>query len=156
MNSNAVAPGCPRITVSTDYFAIFDAGGSLLGEVAYTFGKIVGQRHCALCDISHGWNPIGKSAWRANAQLGCGLQWLHRDEQSPAMAAYTQGKLPLVIARTDNTFTTLLDAPALARCGGDYDAFVAALGAAMAAASEKVQSQSGLAEAGLATSGSSS
>ena len=61
--------------------------------------------------------------------MACGLQWLHRDEQTPAMAAYTRGHLPQVIAQTGDRFTTLLDADGLAACDGDYEAFTAALGA---------------------------
>ena len=127
--SNSQAPGCLNITVLTQYFAIYDADGSLAGELAYALGKLAGARRCALCDISHGWNPQGEAAWRTGAQLACGLQWLHRDEQTPAMAEYTRGQLPLVIAQTGDRFTTLLDADGLAACDGDYEAFTAALGA---------------------------
>ena len=74
------------------YFAIYDADGTLSGELGYALGKLAGTRHCALCDISHGWNPIGKAGWRKDSGLSCKLQWLHRDEQSPDLAAYTLGK----------------------------------------------------------------
>ncbi len=127
--SNSQASGCLNITVLTQYFAIYDADGSLAGELSYALGKLAGARRCALCDISHGWNPQGKAAWRAGSQLACGLQWLHRDEQTPAMAEYTRGQLPLVIAQTGDRFTTLLDADGLAACDGDYEAFAEALGA---------------------------
>ena len=129
--SNSLAPGCLNITVLTQYFAIYDADGSLAGELAYALGKLAGARRCALCDISHGWNPQGKAAWRTGAQLACGLQWLHRDEQTPAMAEYTRGRLPLVIAQTGDRFATLLDADGLAACDGDYETFTAALGAVL-------------------------
>ena len=129
--SNSLAPGCLNITVLTQYFAIYDADGSLAGELAYALGKLAGARRCALCDISHGWNPQGKAAWRTEAQLACGLQWLHRDEQTAAMAEYTRGRLTLVIAQTGDRFATLLDADGLAACDGDYEAFAAALGAVL-------------------------
>ena len=113
--------------MSARYFAIYDADGTLLGEVGYVLGKLAGTRHCALCDLSHGWNPRGRAQWRADSGLSCRLQWLHRDEQSPALAAYTAGKLPLVVEQREDGFRTLLDAEKLEACGGDYEAFLALL-----------------------------
>ena len=130
-DSRAASPGYFKITVPTQYFAIYDADGSLAGEVAYTLGKIAGRRHCALCDISHGWNPRGKAVWRDGAQLACRVQWLHRDEQSREMFEYTRGRLPMVLAQTGSAFHTLLGTAALEVCGGEYPAFVAALSAAV-------------------------
>ena len=115
------------------YFAIYDADGTLFGEVGYVLGKLAGTRHCALCDLSHGWNPRGKAPWRADSGLSCRLQWLHRDEQSAALAAYTAGRLPLVVEQREDGFRTLLNAEKLEACDGDYDAFLAMLEAQVAA-----------------------
>ncbi|MDG1065661.1 MAG: hypothetical protein P8O91_05545 [Luminiphilus sp.] len=109
------------------YLAIYDADGTLSGELGYALGKLAGTRHCALCDISHGWNPAGKAAWRKDSGLSCSLQWLHRDEQSSDLAAYTLGKLPLVVEQRNDGFRTLLDAEKLEACNGDYEAFLALL-----------------------------
>ena len=48
----------------TRLLAIFDADGTCIGELQYLLNKCAGWESCALCDISHGWNPIGKAAWR--------------------------------------------------------------------------------------------
>ncbi len=119
--------------MTAQYFAIYDADGTLAGEVSYVLGKLAGNRHCALCDISHGWNPAGKKAWRKDSGLSCKLQWMHRDEQSSALAAYTQGKLPLVVEQRDDGFRTLLAAEKLETCGGDYETFLALLNVAVTA-----------------------
>jgi len=152
--SNSLAPGCLNITVLTQYFAIYDADGSLAGELAYALGTLAGARRCALCDISHGWNPQGKAAWRTGAQLACGLQWLHRDEQTPAMAEYTRGRLPLVIAQTGDRFATLLDADGLAACDGDYETFTAALGAVITPEAVAARSMPGAGTAATGVTGS--
>ena len=131
------------------YFAIYDADGTLSGELGYALGKLAGTRHCALCDISHGWNPIGKAGWRKDSGLSCQLQWLHRDEQSPDLAAYTLGKLPLVVEQGNDGFRTLLDSEKLEACGGDYEAFLTLLeaevsGAALAASDSSAPAISAL------------
>ena len=33
---------------------IYNANGSVLGELKYLVGKLTGQSDCALCDITHG------------------------------------------------------------------------------------------------------
>jgi hypothetical protein len=33
---------------------VYNAEGSLRGELAYLLGKLTGRAHCALCDITHG------------------------------------------------------------------------------------------------------
>ena len=42
---------------------VYDADGTVTGELRYWFGARVGTAHCALCDISHG-TFRAKSAWR--------------------------------------------------------------------------------------------
>ena len=36
------------------YVGIYNADGTVLGEIAYVFAKYTGRRHCELCDITHG------------------------------------------------------------------------------------------------------
>ena len=33
---------------------VYDANGTLSGELAYWIGARLGRRHCSLCDITHG------------------------------------------------------------------------------------------------------
>lgn len=122
--------------MSSEYFAIYDADGSLAGEISYALGKLAGGRQCALCDISHGWNPLGKGDWRSAKAASCGLQWLHRDEQPEDMAAFTAGQLPAVIARGQDGYRVVLTAEELTHCGGDYAAFQQQLETAVAAGSD--------------------
>ena len=58
------------------FYAIYDADGSFMGEVRYLRDKCLGKADCALCDLSHGWNPLGRSDWRrrkgvAASSTGC-------------------------------------------------------------------------------------
>ena len=77
---------------------IFDADGGLRGELRYVIDKLAGRGHCALCDITHGLNPLGKRSFKeACAAAGVTMTLLHRDEASPEQLA-AAGELPAVLA----------------------------------------------------------
>jgi hypothetical protein len=115
--------------VSDDFqlYAVYDADGTLAGELSYLVGKLRGMRACALCDISHGWNPVGKKAWRDARQGARAVVWLHRDEQPEVLRKVTEGQLPAVVLVKEGEAAILLDAVALQGCAGDFAAFEALL-----------------------------
>jgi hypothetical protein len=105
--------------------AIYDADGSLLGELRYLAGKLTGQASCALCEISHGLNPRGKRAWRTACRALPEVTWLHRDEQDDALHRFTAGRLPCVVTVrvSRQASTMLLTREQLAECHGDLSDF---------------------------------
>ncbi|MCH1610230.1 MAG: hypothetical protein L7S53_02870 [Luminiphilus sp.] len=104
-------------------FALFNAEGSLLGEFQYVLGKCLGRESCALCDISHGWNPLGKSVWRKRLQTEPNIIWLHRDETPEVLLNAVEGALPCVVADHGHRIEMLLDSDALKACEGDFATF---------------------------------
>lgn len=112
-------------------YAIYNAESSLVGELAYLAGKVIGNRSCALCDITHGWHPLGKSEWRKRDERELPVYWLHSDEQSYALKTFTEGRLPLVVADVAGKYEALLTKEQLAACGGDYERFLELLTAAV-------------------------
>jgi len=112
-------------------YAIYNAESSLVGELAYLAGKVIGNRSCALCDITHGWHPLGKSEWRKRDERELPVYWLHSDEQSYALKTFTEGRLPLVVADVAGKYEALLTKEQLAACGGDYKRFLELLTAAV-------------------------
>ncbi|PXF49234.1 hypothetical protein BWQ96_01023 [Gracilariopsis chorda] len=102
---------------------IYDADGTIAGEVVYMLKKMLGIAHCAACDITHGPRREKpeftrlKSAWKAP------LYNIHRDEMDSRMARTTNGRLPCVVARTEQYDVVLVDAPDLERCHGDVISF---------------------------------
>ena len=120
-----VMPGSDKI------YAIYDVRGTLGAEIAYIAGKLVGQRGCELCDISHGWNPLGKAAWRNAEGNLARVEWLHADHQPTALSSHTSGQLPCVVLAGAEHYKTLLNRPDLERCQGDINAFDVALQAAL-------------------------
>ena len=105
------------------FFAIYNADGSIAGELGYLSGKLRGAAQCALCDLSHGWNPIGRKSWRQGKDGLCGLIWLHRDEQPEPLKAFTEGQLPAVVMEDETGLHILMDADSLAQCAGDFSHF---------------------------------
>jgi hypothetical protein len=116
---------------SDKIYAIYDVRGTLGAEIAYIAGKLVGQRGCALCDISHGWNPLGKAAWRNALGTLARVEWLHADEQPTALSNYTSGQLPCVVLAGAERYKMLLNRPDLECCQSDINAFDLALRAAL-------------------------
>ncbi len=109
------------------YLGIYDADGGLTGELRYVVGKLAGRTHCALCDITHGWTGRKRTWDAACADAGMEIALAHRNEVGPDELA-AAGSLPAVIGRgPDGAWRLLLGPDALDACGGDPEAFVAAL-----------------------------
>lgn len=112
--------------MSLEVVGVYHAKGTLLGELSYVVGKLLGLTHCALCDITH--RGISEKpavvAWRSTAPWP--VRWVHLDEQSPAVAAFTRGRTPCVVALRGELHM-LLDRDALEACAGDETAFFARL-----------------------------
>ena len=113
---------------------VYDAEGSLRGELAYVWGRLRGTRHCGLCDVTH--SPVRrKRAWdRMVADLGVPVELLHLDElPADVAAAVAEHGAPVVLARTDEGLAVLLDRAALDALDGSVDAFAAAVRARLVA-----------------------
>ena len=111
------------MTSSIPLFAIYDADGSVLGELKYALGKCIGKRECALCDLSHGWNPFGRRSWRQRTGVTANLTWLHRDELPEALKFLSTEQLPCIAAEIDSRVEVLIDREALQGCDGNYSVF---------------------------------
>jgi len=110
-------------SMQRQFFAIYNADGSLSGEIRYLLGKLSGASECALCELSHGWNPLGREVWRQSKEALSQLVWLHRDEQPDALRAFSEGLLPAVIMEEASGFKILMDAACLRTCAGDFKVF---------------------------------
>ena len=104
-------------------YAIYDADGSLVGELRYLVDKFLGRANCALCDLSHGWHPAGKRAWRQRQGTTTQLSWLHRDEVPHHVLAHVSESLPCIAIDTNGGVDILISKDQLARCEGDFMIF---------------------------------
>lgn len=113
--------------MSTRILAIYDADLTLRDELAYAIGKLMGTRSCALCDISHGYNPLGKAEWKRCFADSPEVEWLHRNDLNEVQRRWTENQLPCVIVDAEGGFEFLLTADDLSRCNGDVGKFNQAL-----------------------------
>ena len=104
-------------------YAIYDADGSLVGELRYLVDKFLGRANCALCDLSHGWHPAGKRAWRQQQGATTQLSWLHRDEVPHHVLVHVSGSLPCIAMDTNGRVDILISKDQLAQCDGDFMVF---------------------------------
>ena len=111
------------MTKAPNLYAIYDADGSFMGEIRYLRDKCLGKAECALCDLSHGWNPIGRSDWRRRKGLAASLNWLHRDELPSYVTEQVAGQLPCVAADRNGEIEIVIGREALRGCEGDFSVF---------------------------------
>lgn len=112
---------------------VYDADGSLAGELRYWVGARFGRAHCALCDITHGL-VRERADWReCRATLPVDFATYHRDDQPDAVRAATGDRAPVLVAETDGGVVVLLDGVALDACAGSPERLIAAVRDALAA-----------------------
>jgi len=94
-----------------------------MGEVRYLRDKFLGKADCALCDVSHGWSALGRSAWRRRKGVAASVNWLHRDELPDHVAAQIEGQLPCVAVDRSGEIEIVIGREALRGCQGDFRVF---------------------------------
>lgn len=94
-----------------------------MGELRHLRDKCLGKAECALCDLSHGWNPIGRSVWRRRKGAAASLNWLHRDELPGHVAAQVKDQLPCIAADRNGEVEIVIGREALRGCEGDFSVF---------------------------------
>lgn len=100
---------------------VYDADGGVVGEVRYVVGHLLGRAACDLCDITHG--TVRRKATFAAliSELPVPVNVLHRNEQTPELAAFTSGHLACIVAHTDDGPEVLVDRTTLSACAGRVD-----------------------------------
>ena len=97
---------------------IYDADGGFSGELRYAVGKILGQGKCALCDITHGWNPFGSRSWKQACEASdLELDLVHRDKATAEQLAAATG-LPSIVRGHAGQWSEVLTTAEIADCVG--------------------------------------
>jgi hypothetical protein len=109
---------------------VYDASGTIGGELSYFVRARIGLAHCALCAITHG-RVRERSDWRAcRDQLPVAFVTYHRDDQPDEVEQAAAREAPVVLAETSDGLVRLLGPVELARCNGSpsalYNALIAA------------------------------
>jgi len=112
---------------------VYNARGTLAGELAYAVGKLSGRVHCGLCDITHGLWLRERAEWREQrVRLPVPFELVHLDERSPEVVRACPAA-PCVLAHTDDGVVALLGPAEIDACAGGPQALVAAVERAVGA-----------------------
>jgi hypothetical protein len=107
-----------------ELLGVYDADGGLRGEVSYVVGKLLGRRHCGLCDITH--SPVRRRPeWDAMAaRLDVPIRLAHLNELSPPeRAVVDEAGAPVVLVLDSGGARPLLQRDELESAGGDVGRF---------------------------------
>lgn len=105
---------------------IYNAKGSITGELAFLFGRLTGRTECALCDITHGTFKKKTAFSRAQQTLGVPFKILHLDELDSTLYSFKHSAACVVAIRGSDC-SILLSKAELALCDGDVDRFFDAI-----------------------------
>ena len=111
------------MSVEANFYAVYDADGSWLGGLRYVKDKCLGKAECALCNISHGWNPLGKSEFKRRQGLAAKLVWAHRDELPDRIMMQVKDHLPCIALDDGSAVEVVISRDALKGCEGDFEVF---------------------------------
>ena len=101
---------------------IYNAKGSIIGELQYIFGKITGKAHCALCDITHGRIKEKAQFKECKENLEIPFELLHLDELNEYLEKFASNA-PCVIGIRENTHSLIIDSQELESCNKDVQKF---------------------------------
>ncbi len=116
----------------TRLVGVYDADGTLRGELTYFIGARLGRAHCSLCAITHGLVRERRDWQASRAGLPVPFDTVHRDELPASLVGF-EADLPYVAAETDEGPVLLLDDAALEALEGDPAALAVAAEAAVEA-----------------------
>jgi len=110
----------------SELIGVYDADGTVWGEVSYWVGARFGMRHCSLCDITHG-TFREKSEWReSREELGIKFLTFHRDDQPNDVREFLEGRYPAVVLRDGHgVLSLLMNSEHIADCGHSPERFIA-------------------------------
>ena len=104
------------------YF-IYNASGTIGGEISYLYGKYFQNQHCELCDITHS-SVSAKPEWKAwISNLSCENYVLHTNEAEKMSIDFSGFTLPVVLIERGNGLEELISKKDMAQSGKGVDAF---------------------------------
>jgi hypothetical protein len=105
-----------------EFIGVYDADGTIVGEVSYWISARLGRTHCSLCELTHGLFTV-KREWReCSTSLGVPFTTWHRDD-APAEVIAAIDVFPAVVARRGDSLSVIIDADTLESFAGDTSRF---------------------------------
>ncbi len=114
-----------------ELIGVYNANGTVIGELTYLARSLLRGEHCSLCEITHG-ALREKAAWKACRQdLPVPFRTLHLNELTADLAAFCDDKAPCVFAVTTGGPVMLMADEDLARCAGSPERLMSETAAAV-------------------------
>ena len=108
------------ISEMVEFVGIYNADSGIRGELTYVLIKLSGKSSCSLCEITHGWNPFGRNAWRTSCrESGLDLTLIHRNNAS-AQQLNAVESLPAILKKTDGNWSQVVSADQLLSAKNDF------------------------------------
>lgn len=111
-------------SLADDIVGVYDADGTLLGEITYWVGARLRVRHCSLCDVTHGLFRRRREWDQESRRIHLPFTTYHRNDAPADVLAACGRALPAVVRRTGGVVTTLLGPDEIAECGSSASMLV--------------------------------
>jgi hypothetical protein len=97
---------------------VYDASGTIVGEISYFLRRTFTNQHCSLCDITHSTFSRRPTWDSCVANLGIEFQLHHRNDVPATVAATPGYATPCVICEyEDGSLTLFINSNELDSCG---------------------------------------
>ena len=104
-------------------YCIYNAEGSLRGELEYIYNKYVNNIKCSMCDITHG-TISPKRKWKEKCStFEIKIECLHLDELPNDIKKLVKDKTPCVVGQINSAKTILMHDNELINISGSVDSF---------------------------------
>ena len=104
-------------------YCIYNAEGSIFGELKYLYNKFIRDIKCSMCDITH--NTLSeKREWKKRCTASSlKIECLHLDELPKDIENLVTGNTPCVVAKTNSTNEIIIKNEELIAMKGNVDSF---------------------------------
>ena len=104
-------------------YCIYNAKGSIFGELKYLYNKFIRDIKCSMCDITH--NTLSeKREWKKRCMVSpFKIECLHLDELPKDIENLVAGNTPCVVAKTNSTNEIIIENEELIAMKGNVDSF---------------------------------
>ena len=104
-------------------YCIYNAKGSIFGELKYLYNKYIRDIKCSMCDITH--NTLSKKReWKKRCTVSpLKIECLHLDELPKDIENLVEGNTPCVVAKTSSTNEIIIKNKELIAMKGNVDSF---------------------------------
>ncbi len=107
-------------------YGIYNADGSIIGELRYVFMKLSGRGSCSLCDITHTWAWKKQSFDIACKRSGFNFKLLHTNEATKEQLEAAKD-LPAILIYENGQYRRVMGPQELAECHKDPDVLMSRL-----------------------------